>query len=202
MLRRRQKKEEKGVCRDVTVMFTDIEGFTGITERLPPDEVVTWLNEYFTHMTKVVFRYEGTLDKYIGDAMLVVWVDESLERGAQNAVKCALEMNQELALVQEKWLAEGKRPVKTRIGIASGPVIIGEIGAPEKREMTIIGDAVNTASRLEVLNKQYQTDIILSQSTYERARDLVEVRSLGIVPIKGRREPLPIYALLGCHELD
>ncbi|HBN09703.1 MAG TPA: hypothetical protein DD435_13975 [Cyanobacteria bacterium UBA8530] len=184
-------------------MFSDIEGFTGITERLPPAEVVAWLNEYFAAMTAVVYRHEGILDKYIGDAMLMVWKDESLERGARSAVLCALEMNKVLAVIQEKWMAEGKRPVKIRIGISSGPVIIGEIGGPQRRELTVIGDAVNTASRLEELNKNYQTDVILSGCTFERTGGLIEVRSLGIVPIKGRRDPIPIYALLGLkHGLD
>jgi adenylate cyclase len=183
-------------------MFSDIEGFTGLTERLPPDEVVTLLNEYFTAMTAVVFRHGGILDKYIGDAMLMLWADVDIREGARKAVCCALEMNEELARMQEKLISEGRRPFKARIGISSGPVIIGEIGSPQKRELTIIGDAVNTASRLENLNKKFQTDIVMSQTTYERLDLPVRVRSLGIVPIKGRQAPMPIYALLGLEEVS
>lgn len=193
-------RRDQGVCRDVTVMFSDIEGFTGLTERLPADEVVAILNEYFTAMTDVVFRYGGILDKYIGDAMLMLWADEDIKEGARRAIACSLEMNRELERMQGKWIREGRRPFKSRIGISSGPVIIGEIGSPQKKELTIIGDAVNTASYLEQMNKKFQTDIIFSQSTFERLDEDVRSRSLGIVPIKGRQDPMPIYALLGMAE--
>src|ERR1035437_8610741 len=117
-------------------------------------------------MTGAVQRFGGVLDKYIGDAMMVVWEGETAF-GAAAAVQAALAMQVELAVLQQKWLAEGKLPLKTRIGISSGQVIVGLIGSPVRRDRTAIGDAVNTASRLEALNKEYFTDIIMSQSTYD-----------------------------------
>lgn len=157
------------------------------------------LNEFFTAMTGVVQRFGGVLDKYIGDAMMVVWQDEPAE-GAAGAVQAAIAMQAELASLQQKWLAEGKLPFKTRIGISSGQVIVGMIGSPVRRDRTVIGDAVNTASRLEALNKEYFTDIIMSQSTYELVADRVAVKPLGLVPIKGRLESVRAYAVTGWHD--
>lgn len=178
------------------MLFADIEGFTSLSERLPPSEVVSLLNEYFTVMTEVVMDHGGMLDKYIGDAMMVVWEGDPVT-GAAQAAQAALAMQRELAGLQQKWLAEGKLPLKSRIGISSGRVIVGQIGSPIRQDRTVIGDAVNTAARLEALNKEYFTDIIMSQSTYSLVSEQACVRSLGIVTIKGRSEPLGIYALTG-----
>ena len=182
------------------MLFADIEGFTRLSDRLPPREVVKLLNEYFTAMTAVVQRFGGILDKYIGDAMMVVW-DGEIAEDAAAAVQSALVMQSELAVLQQKWLAEGKLPLKTRIGISSGKVIVGLIGSPVRRDRTVIGDAVNTASRLEALNKEYFTDIIISQSTYDLVSSQVLVKPLGIVDIKGRLERVGAYAVIGwCEE--
>jgi adenylate cyclase len=185
-----------GEYRHVTVLFADIEGFTSLAERLPPKAVVSMLNEYFTAMTEVVMGHGGMLDKYIGDAMMVVWENEPAQ-GAAGAAQAALHMQRELAELQQKWLAEGKLPLKCRIGISSGRVIVGQIGSPVRQDRTVIGDAVNTAARLETLNKEYYTDIIMSQTTYQLIAERACVRDLGIVTIKGRLEPLGIYALTG-----
>lgn len=181
---------------DVTVLFADIEGFTAMAERLPPQEVVAMLNEYFDVMTRVVMGFGGALDKYIGDAMMVVWEGDP-SSGASRAAQAALAMHAELAHLQEKWLAEGKVPLKNRVGISSGRVIVGQIGSTVRQERTVIGDAVNTAARLEALNKEYFTDIIMSQTTYDLIADRARVKSLGVVTIKGRMEPIAIYALTG-----
>ena len=185
----------------MTVLFADIEGFTALAERLPPQDVVSLLNEYFTVMTRVVMAHGGLLDKYIGDGMLVVWEGEPADAAAR-AAQAALAMHRELSGLQEKWLAEGKLPLKNRMGIASGRVIVGQIGSPIRQERTVIGDAVNTASRLEGLNKEYFTDIILSQSTYELIANSARVRPLGVVSLKGRLEPVGIYALIGWGDDD
>lgn len=167
-----------------------------MAERLPPDAVVALLNEYFESMAAVVETYGGRIDKYIGDAMLVVWEQPAPEAAAQ-AVQAALDMQRALLVLQNKWLSEGKLPLKARIGISSGKVIEGLIGGPARQERTVIGDAVNTASHLEALNKAYHTDIIVSQSTYNLVAETAQVRSLGIVTIKGRLEPVAIFALTG-----
>ncbi len=183
----------------MTVLFADIEGFTSLAERLPPAAVVALLNEYFATMAHVVEAHGGSLDKYIGDAMLVVW-EQPVEEGAALAAQAALAMQRELTGLQAKWLAEGKVPMKIRIGISSGQVILGMIGGPKRQERTVIGDAVNTASRLEALNKDYFTDIILSRRTFDLLAGRAEAKSLGIVPIKGRLEPVGIYALTGWRD--
>lgn len=147
-------------------------------------------------MAEVVEDHHGRIDKYIGDAMLVVW-EQPVSEGACFAARSALMMQRVLGDLQAKWLNEGKVPIKCRIGISSGRVIVGMIGGPARQDRTVIGDAVNTASRLEALNKEFHTDIILSQNTYELLAGRAEVKPLGIVPIKGRLEPLGIFALTG-----
>ncbi len=165
-----------------------------MAERLPPRAVVALLNEYFTAMSKVVRHYGGELDKYIGDAMMVVWEQEA-RIGALGAVQAAVSMQAELGRLQEKWLTEGKIPLKCRIGISSGRVIIGLIGSPTRQERTVIGDAVNMAARLESMNKAFHTDVLLSDMTRQLLPDDFALRSLGPVTIKGRREPVVIHAL-------
>ncbi len=189
-----------GEDREVTVLFADLEGFTTMTEQLPAAEVVALLNAYFTVMTAVVERFGGTVDKFIGDAMLVVWTGPSPQACAELAVRAALGIQAEVAALQERLLAEGRRPAKVRIGISSGRAILGEIGGAHRRETTVIGDAVNTAARLEALNKEFHTDSILSGATHAMVEGRAIVRDLGLVAIKGRREPVRAYALVGWSE--
>lgn len=185
-----------GACRDVTILFSDLEGFTALTEQVPPHEVVGFLNRYFTAMADPLAAHGGRIDAYMGDAMLVVWDGADPVRDAQNAAQAALAMLARMEALQVERLAEGKRPVKVRIGLSSGSAIVGEIGSPHFRQWTVIGDVVNTASRLEALNKQFHTDILIAESTYSLVRPWAEVRALGPVSLKGRREPLECYALL------
>lgn len=181
----------------MTVLFADLEGFTTMTEQLPASEVVGLLNAYFTVMTAVVEHFGGTVDKFIGDAMLVVWTGPSPQEAAERAVRAALGIQAAVEELQERLLMEGRRPAKVRIGISSGRAILGEIGGAHRRETTVIGDAVNTAARLESLNKEFHTDSILSGSTHALLLDRAIVRDLGMVPIKGRREAVQAYALIG-----
>lgn len=191
-----------GEDREVTVLFADLEGFTTMTEQLPAAEVVALLNAYFTVMTAEVERFGGTVDKFIGDAMLVVWTGPSPEAAAERAVRTALAIQSGVEALQERLLLEGRRPAKVRIGISSGRAILGEIGGAHRRETTVIGDAVNTAARLEALNKEFHTDSILSGATHALLAERALVRDLGLVSIKGRREPVRAYALLGWAEGD
>ncbi len=186
----------EGETRQVTILFSDLEGFTAVTEQIPPHEVVGFLNRYFTAMAEPLSAHGGRIDAYMGDAMLVVWDGADPLRDAQNAAQAALAMLERMEALQLERLAEGKRPVKVRIGLSSGTALVGEIGAPQFRQWTVIGDVVNTASRLEALNKQFHTDILISESTYQLIRPWAEVHALGAVTLKGRREPLDCYALL------
>ena len=189
-----------GESREVTILFSDLEGFTALTEQIPPREVVAFLNRYFTAMAEPLAAHGGRIDSYMGDAMMVVWDGEDPTQDACNAAKAALAMLARMETLQLERLAEGKRPVKVRIGLSSGPAIVGEIGSPRFRQWTVIGDVVNTASRLEALNKQFHTDILLSESTFALIRPWAEVKTLGPVMLKGRREPLECYALVNWRD--
>lgn len=190
-----------GEARQVTVLFADLEGFTRMAERLPAQEVVDTLNESFTVMADEVFREGGSVDKFIGDAMLVVWAtgeaEQEVAEAARSASRAAIRMLRSLEALQVHRLVQGKRPIKVRIGIASGEAIIGEIGCPARRDRTVIGDPVNLACRLEELNKSFHTDILVSGSTRRHLDATFRVRNLGLVPIKGRRDPVEVFALLG-----
>ncbi len=189
-----------GETREVTVLFSDLEGFTAMTEQIPPREVLSFLNRYFTAMAEPLASHGGRIDSYMGDAMLVVWDGTDPGEDARNAAKAALAMLSRMERLQHEWLAEGKRPVKVRIGLSSGSAIVGEIGCPRFRQWTVIGDVVNTASRLEALNKEFHTDILLSEATYQQIQPWADVRALGSVMLKGRREALDCYALLGWRD--
>lgn len=178
------------------MLFADLEGFTALAERLPAHDVVARLNEYLAAMSRVVVAHGGLIDKYIGDAMLVVWEADDPADGAKAAVRAALEMQARLTELQERWLAEGKHPLKHRIGIATGQAIIGLIGAPERQERTVIGDAVNTAARLEAHNKATFTDVLVAGRTRELVGGDARFRPLGPVQLKGRTAPVTAFALV------
>ncbi len=192
-----------GERREVTVLFSDIRGFTSLSESLPPEEVVSVLNEYFEVMTEVIFRHEGTLDKFIGDAIMVFWGAPLPQPDhAQRAVKCALEMVEHLKDLHNKWKKEGKPLLRSGIGINTGEVLVGNIGAEGKKmDYTVIGDHVNLASRLEGLTKKFKVDIIISEYTLEKIKSsllsgelgAIIVEGVGVVAVKGKEKPVKIY---------
>lgn len=182
----------------MTVLFSDIRNFTTISEALSPEEVVDLLNEYLSVMVDVVFRHDGTLDKFIGDAVMVFWGAPAPDNNhARKAVLCALDMMDELQKLQERWKAEGRPLVDIGIGINTGDMVVGNMGSREKMEYTVIGDNVNLASRLEGLNKEYKTHIIISSSTFVQVRNVVETRPLGSVKVKGKEQAHAIFEVLG-----
>lgn len=188
-----------GGHQDATVLFADLEGFTGLAERLPPQAVVALLNEYYAAMAEVLDRHQGRLDQVMGDGMLVVW-ELAPPEGPRRAARAALAMQGALAKLQARWLAEGKLPLKARMGLASGRVVVGMIGPPGRQVRTVVGDAVNTAARLEALNKLHHTDIIAAESTYAHLGALVHARPLGPTVLRGRSEPIALYALTGWRD--
>jgi len=190
----------KSERRMVSILFSDIAGFTSMSESLPPDEVEHILNEYLTAMSEIVFENEGTLDKYIGDAVMAVWGNvgaSNPKTEAYKAVNTAIKMQEQLIALREKWLSEGMVPLQIRIGVNTGEALVGNFGSPQKMDYTVIGDAVNTASRLEGLNKQTGTSIIVSQSTFELVNDRLNGRHCGTVKVKGKEEPVSVYEVLG-----
>jgi class 3 adenylate cyclase len=186
----------EGRRQEVTLLFSDIRGFTQMSETMPPEEVVTLLNGYFERMVRAVFAHDGMLDKFIGDGMMVVF-GAPIPRAdhAWRATKAALAMREELALLNAARAADGQDPLKIGIGLHTGEVVIGNIGSELRLDFTAIGDTVNTASRIESLTKEHAADILLSDATYQLVRDRVRVRAIPGVAIRGRDQALDLYAL-------
>jgi adenylate cyclase len=187
-----------GEKRHLTVLFSDIRGFTSISEKLPPEEILNHLNQYLSAMTAVVMRNGGMLDKYVGDAIMAVF-GAPLELGNHALVACktAIEMMEELRPLQRIWETDSKPILDIGIGINTGEMVIGNVGSPKRMDYTVIGDNVNLASRLEGTNKEFGTHIIISGSTYEMVKGDVAVRALGEIRVKGRETQVPIFELLG-----
>ena len=187
-----------GDKKHLSVMFSDIRGFTTISEKLSPEELVRLLNEYLTAMTDIVFKYDGLLDKYIGDAIMAVFgapLDQPDH--AFRACRTALEMMAELRRLREKWAAEGRPDVNIGVGINSGDMVVGNMGSEMRFDYTVMGDSVNLASRLEGINKEYGTNIVLSEFTHEIVKDEFTCRQLDAVRVKGKKLPVRIFELLG-----
>jgi class 3 adenylate cyclase len=188
-----------GERRDITVLFSDIEGFTELSERTEPTEVVTMLNEYLGLMIDIIFQYEGALDKFLGDGIMAYWnapVDQN--HSAVKACIAALEMQVALSDFNRKRVAAGKNPLYAGIGINTGEAVAGNIGSEKKMEYTVIGDNVNLAQRIEVRAGRGQ--ILVSDSTYEEVSDYVYATPLPPERVKGKSEPVRLYLLHGLND--
>jgi adenylate cyclase len=186
-----------GQRRDMTVLFSDIRGFTSVTEKGQPEELVAQLNEYFSRMVEVVFRHHGTVDKFVGDMVMALFsapVDDPDH--AEHAVAAAVEMVEVLGQLNRKWRAEGKVTLDIGIGVNSGEMIAGNIGSSSIMSYTVIGDNVNLGARLESLNKDYRTRIIISDATRTRLRGSYTVRALGDVTVKGKTRAVAIFEVV------
>jgi len=187
-----------GERRDVTFYFSDIQGFTTFSEQLSPEKLTRLMNRYLGEMTDTILASGGTLDKYIGDAVMAFWgAPVPCEGHALVACRAALANQARLARLRETFAAEGYPPVRNRIGLNSGPASIGNMGSAARLSYTAIGDNVNLASRLEGANKAYGTYILISESTREGAGDAIEVRELDYVKVKGKNLPIRVFELLG-----
>lgn len=187
-----------GERKNVAVFFSDIRSFTAISEKLEPEEVVEFLNEYFTRMVACVNNTGGVVDKFIGDAIMAVWgAPISYGNDIENAINGALMMRNEL-LIFNRGRGSAKKPIiRIGCGINYGPVLAGQIGSEERMEYTVIGDTVNLASRIEALNKPFGTDILISQDAYEMVKNIYRVEPMQKIKVKGKSEPQQIYAVLG-----
>lgn len=187
-----------GDRKEVSILFSDIRGYTTLTENLEAEEVVSMLNEYFESMVEAVFKHKGTLDKYIGDAIMAVFGSPlPLEEHAWMAVQTSIEMRHRLHEFNQRRYAANKPRIKIGIGINSDTVISGNIGSSKRMEFTAIGDGVNLGSRLESVSKQYGCDIIISDNTFKPCQDHIWARELDFIRVKGRNEPVSIYELIG-----
>ena len=183
---------------ETTVLFADLEGFTQLSESTPPQALIKLLNDYFSPMTQIILAHQGTLDKYIGDAIMALWgAPMPLSDHALRACWAALEMERTMTDLQKEWQIEGLPPLTARIGVHSGSVVAGNVGSRERFNYTVLGDTVNLASRLEGVNKVYGTRILLSENTCRHVQDRLLVRELDLVQVKGRGQPVTIYELLG-----
>jgi adenylate cyclase len=184
---------------DITVMFSDIRGFTTISEKLDAQELALFLNDYLSDMTRIVFDTQGTLDKYIGDAVMAFWGAPYEDPGhAARACTAALSMMRRVHELQKKWESEGKPKLDIGIGLNSGVASVGNMGSALRYGYTALGDAVNLSSRLEGLNKDYGTHILANESTFAAARDAGFLfRELDSIRVKGKLQPVTIYELVG-----
>ncbi|HIK45589.1 MAG TPA: GAF domain-containing protein [Leptolyngbyaceae cyanobacterium M65_K2018_010] len=191
----------KGERKEVTVLFSDIRGYTSLTENLEADKVVDLLNAYFETMVEAVFNYEGTLDKFIGDALMAVFgAPLPLSNHAWAAVQSALDMRQRLAQFNTERRQLGQPEIRIGIGLSSGEVVSGNIGSQRKMEYTVIGDGVNLSSRLEGVTKEYGCDIVISEYTYALCQDKIWARELDRIQVKGKRQPVNLYELIDRRE--
>ncbi|MEI7474032.1 MAG: adenylate/guanylate cyclase domain-containing protein [bacterium] len=199
-------KDPKSVSREgqrkyMTVLFSDIRSFTTLSEKIPPHELISQLNEYMTEMVEVILKHNGTLDKYIGDAIMAFYGDPlPMEDHALRSVLTAISMMESLKFLNKKWAEEGKHVLDIGIGINTGDMIVGHMGSPRLLDYTVVGDNVNLASRLEGLNKEYKTNIIISETTYNEVKEYINTQYLDECKVKGKDNAVKIYCVLGVKE--
>jgi len=192
----------RGARVPVSILFSDLIGFTTLSEKADPEALVAQLNEYLTRMTSVVFSNGGTLDKFIGDAIMAVWGNVrsfGVTQDAKNCARAALAMRLELRQLNEKWREEGRMGLGMGIGINQGEVIVGNIGSQERMDPTVIGDSVNLASRLEGLTRIYGVDILIGATVAELVRDEFHLRSVARVQVKGKSKPVDVFTFVGAR---
>jgi adenylate cyclase len=188
-----------GVRKNVTVLFSDIRGFTSITESGDATQLVGQLNEYFDHMVNLVFANRGTLDKFIGDAVMAQWggiTTRGEKEDANDAVRTAIQMRERLVELNKLWISQGRLDLKIGIGVNHGEAIVGNLGCEAKAEISLIGDAVNTASRFEGMTKQFHVDLIIGEKVAALVRDRFIIRTVALSQPKGKLKPVEIFTVL------
>ncbi len=191
----------RGFRKGVTILFSDIRGFTSMTESTDPHALVTQLNEYLGEMVKCVFQHNGTLDKFVGDAVMAVWGNTPVTKGAAgdaaDAVRAATDMLAALDTLNAGWRADGRKTLEIGIGINHGDVIVGNMGSAQKKELTVIGDAVNLASRLEGLTKDYGVPLLIGESVAALLDKTFVLQPVDFAQVKGKSITVAVYTVLG-----
>ncbi len=190
-----------GERKNCTVLFSDVAGFTTISEQLTPEALVKLLNDYLTEMTNIIFEHDGMLDKYEGDAIMAVF-GAPIAHG-NHAYKCcaaALQMQEQLVKLRELWGKQNRPQMHARCGINSGDMVVGNMGSEVRFDYTVMGDAVNLGARLEGANKQYGTLTMIGENTYQAAKDQIVARELDLLRVIGKTKPVKVYELLGLKE--
>jgi adenylate cyclase len=189
-----------GTAQEVSVLFSDIRSFTRLSEKLSAREMVATLNDYFAEMVDIIFERGGTLDKFIGDAIMAVFGAPFVtHEDTDNAVATAVEMLDRLRKLNQEWAAADRPPLDIGVGINTGPVVAGTIGSPKRMDYTVIGDHVNLAARIESANKYYGTKILISEHTLARLDRTKRVREIDWVRVQGREQPVGLYEVLDYH---
>lgn len=187
-----------GEERMITAFFSDLQGFTSISEKMKPTELVDLLNRFLTEMTDIIHRYEGTVDKFEGDAIIAFFgAPNTVENHGAVACKSAVDMQKRLAILREVWRKEGLPDLRMRIGVCTGPAVVGNMGSKNRMDYTMIGDTVNTASRLEGLNKVYGIDMLVSETTAKAAQGVVATREIDAISAVGKRKPVTVFQIMG-----
>ncbi|HEX8440488.1 adenylate/guanylate cyclase domain-containing protein [Archangium sp.] len=182
--------------REVTVLFTDLRGFTSLSERMPPHEVLEVLNAHYGAIVPVVHAHGGTVNKFIGDAIMATFgAPVPLADHAERAVRAAVEMLEGMERLNTGFRERGLPELRMGVGVSTGPVVLGTLGTAQRVEYAVIGDTVNTASRLEGLNKELGTEVLLSASTRQALGPAFPVKALGEVPVKGKAQPVPVFTV-------
>jgi adenylate cyclase len=190
-----------GEKREITAFFSDVQGFTSISEKLTPEELVELLNEFLTEMTDIILSHEGTVDKFEGDAIIAFFgAPNDIPNHAEIACMSCIEMQKRLVVLRSKWKNRGKPELNMRIGLCTGQAVVGNMGSKNRMDYTMMGDTVNTAARLEGINKIYGIYTLISESSYKAAGDWVVAREIDSVKVVGKKEPVSIYQLLGYPE--
>ncbi len=196
-----EKLDLGGEERNITAFFSDVQGFTSISEKLTPHELVELLNEFLTEMTDIILSYEGTVDKFEGDAIIALFgAPNDLDNHGEVACRACVDMQKRLAELRAKWKSEGKPELKMRIGLCSGPAVVGNMGSRNRMDYTMMGDTVNTAARLEGVNKIYGVYTLISDTTYDSIHNNIVTRELDSVNVVGKKEPVAIYQVIGYQE--
>ncbi|MEJ7604065.1 MAG: adenylate/guanylate cyclase domain-containing protein [Kofleriaceae bacterium] len=187
-----------GERKELTVLFSDIRGFSQFSEGMPPEDLAAFLGEYLTPMTDLVLASGGTLDKFIGDAIMAIWgAPIDLADHAARACEVALKMHEDLVVLNRGWATKGRPQVSIGIGINTGPMAVGNMGSAARFEYTVLGDEVNLGSRLEALTKEYGVGILVGAATARLAGDGFVFRELDLVRLKGRAGAAPVFELVG-----
>jgi len=186
-----------GAEKNVTVLFSDIRNFTQMSEKMTPQQVVAFLNDYFTELVDAVFEHGGVLDKFLGDGLMAVFGSLSNDPGhPRNAVLAALRMQALLGKINGIRAMSGQAPIAIGVGIHTDAAVVGNIGSRKRLEYTVVGDGVNTSSRLQALNKEFGTTILISETTYEAVKGDVECRQMPDTHLRGKTKDLKIYEVV------
>ncbi|MGK9477481.1 CHASE2 domain-containing protein [Melioribacter sp. OK-6-Me] len=201
LLKNPSKLRLGGERKEITIMFCDIANFTSFSEKRKPEELVGYINEFLNEMSEIIIEHKGTVDKYLGDAIMAFWgAPVEIKDHALLACHAALKMQKRLVELRENWMAVGEIPIYIRIGINTGEAIVGNIGGAKRFDYTVLGDNVNLASRLESANKAYGTNIMISASTYELIKEHFLARELDVIRVKGKMVPTKIYELISLKD--